>query len=304
MAKKLVIKKADAKSTATEKHHPKRKKVLKRLFIAYWILLIPIVLAVGIFYYYILKDLPSPTRLNAGNMPQSSQIFDRNGELLYTIYAQRNQQFVPLKDIPKNIQEATIAIEDRDFYKHGAIDFRGIARAFYATIFKKDLQGGSTLTQQLVKTSLLSPERTLQRKMKEVILAFATEAIYPKTKILEMYLNQVPYGGTAYGVEAAAQMYFGKHAKNLDLAESALLAGLPESPTSYSPFGARPELAKIRQKEILTAMEKQGYITSREREAALKKELVYQKITNPIKAPHFVLYVRELLVKKYGSADR
>jgi len=121
-------------------------------------------------------------------------------------------------------------------------------------LFKKELQGGSTLTQQLVKTSLLTPERTLQRKAKELLESIATEVIYPKNKILEMYLNQVPYGGTAYGVEAASQTYFGKSVKQLTLAESALLAGLPESPTTYSPFGSHPELAKERQIEILTAM--------------------------------------------------
>lgn len=258
-----------------------------------------LLLLVAIFIY-LFKDLPSPTRLSSDNLPQSTKIYDRNGKLLYTIYSDKNQSFIPLSQIPKHLQYATIAIEDKNFYKHGAIDIKGMLRAAYATVFKKELQGGSTLTQQLVKTSLLTPERTIKRKLKEILLAFATEIIYSKDKILEMYLNQVPYGGTAYGVEAAAQTYFGKSARELTLAESALLAGLPESPTTYSPFGAYPDLAKKRQKEILLAMEKEGYITSKERKTAEKENIQYKKLTDPILAPHFVFYVKDILVAKYG----
>src|SRR5690606_14612500 len=144
---------------------------------------------------------------------------------LYTIYDNKNQTFVPLKTIPRNLQLATVVAEEKDFYKHGAIDLRGVARALFATIFQKNHQGGSTLTQQIVKNSLLTPERTIQRKLKELILSFATEALYSKDEIIEMYLNQVPYGGTAYGVQAASRMYFGKDVDKLTLAESALLAG-------------------------------------------------------------------------------
>ncbi len=271
------------------------KKLLK-LFIGAGI---AVIILVAVFIY-LFKDLPSPTRLASDNIPQSTKIYDRNGKLLYTIYSDKNQSFIPLSQIPKHLQYATIAIEDKNFYKHGAIDIKGIVRAAYATIFKKELQGGSTLTQQLVKTSLLTPERTIKRKLKEILLAFATEIIYSKDKILEMYLNQVPYGGTAYGVEAAAQTYFGKSARELTLAESALLAGLPESPTTYSPFGAYPDLAKKRQKEILLAMEREGYITKKEREAAEKENIQYKKLKDPILAPHFVFYVKDLLVDKYG----
>lgn len=261
---------------------------------------IPIIL-LFLIYFFLLRDLPSPTRLSSANIPQSTQLFDRRGTLLYTIYAQRNQTFVPLSSTPKYLREATIAIEDKDFYKHGAIDFRGVLRAAISTIIYKQTQGGSTLTQQLVKNSLLSQERTITRKAKEVILAFATELIYPKDKILEMYLNQSPYGGTSWGAEAAAQNYFGKHVKELDLAQSALLAGLPESPTVYSPFGAHPELAKRRQELILQKMYEQEYITKEQRDSAAKEELVYEKFANNIRAPHFVLYVKDLLIKKYGQ---
>ena len=217
------------------------KKILKKR------LGVPIILffvAFIVFYIYILKDLPSPTRLSQNSVSQSTQIFDRNGELLFTVYGNKNQTFIPLSTIPLRVQEATVAIEDKDFYKHGAIDIRGIVRSTIANLSGKPLQGGSTITQQLVKNSLLSPERTVLRKVREILLSFATESLYSKKQILEMYLNQTPYGGTAYGIETAAQTFFGKPAKELTLTESALLAGLPEAPTTYSPFGSVLEFAE------------------------------------------------------------
>lgn len=252
-------------------------------------------------FAFVIKDIPSPTKLSSSSIPQSTQVFDRNGILLYTIYTQKNQTFVPLSSIPKSLQQATIAIEDKDFYRHGPIDLRGMSRALYSIVLKKELQGGSTITQQLVKNSLLTPERTITRKIKEIILAFATEAIYSKDKILEMYLNQAPFGGTAWGVEAASQTYFGKSVSNLTLAESSLLAALPEAPTTLSPFGAHPELSKKRQLEVLRKMNEQGHITKKGLEKAAKEELKYKKISNNIKAPHFVLYVKDLLARKYGQ---
>lgn len=263
--------------------------------------LVVLVAAIVFIYIALLKDLPSPTQLGSTTLPQSTQIFDRNGTLLYTIYGNKNQTFVPLSQIPKNLQNATIAIEDKDFYNHGAIDIRGITRAFYSTIFHKQVQGGSTLTQQLVKNGLLTQEQTLPRKMKEIILAYATELLYSKNRILEMYLNQSPYGGTAWGAEAASLTYFGKHVKELDLAQSALLAGLPESPTTLSPQGTHPELAKKRQELVLEDMYDQKYITKSQYDQAVKEELHYKKLDNTIKAPHFVLFIKDLLVKRYGE---
>lgn len=256
---------------------------------------------VFIFYLWILKDLPSPIKLSSTSIPQSTQILDRHDKLLFTIYRNRDLTFVPLSEIPKHMQEATIAIEDRNFYYHGAIDLRGVLRAMVAIVFHQRIEGGSTLTQQLVKNSLLTPERTLPRKIKEIILAYATEAVYSKKQILEMYLNQTPYGGTAWGVEAAAKTYFGKNAKDLTLSEAALLAGLPEAPTSNSPFGTHPENAKRRQEEVLKAMYQEGYITLQQEQMAMKESLKYRKVANEIKAPHFVLYVKDLLIKKYGE---
>ena len=269
-----------------------------------WILLFFFVVVFALLtsiYFFILKDLPLPTKLNSSSTPQATQIFDRDQKLLYSIYSNKNQTFIPLSAIPKHMREATIAIEDKDFYKHGALDFRGIFRSLVSIVIHKELQGGSTLTQQLVKNSLLTPERTILRKIKEVILAFATEAIYPKDKILEMYLNQIPYGGTTYGIEAASQAFFGKKAKDLTLAESALLAGLPEAPTTNSPFGSHPEFAKKRQEAIINKMYEQNYISKKQRDASIKEPLKFQNFSNNIFAPHFVLYVKDLLIKKYGE---
>ena len=151
------------------------------------------------------------------------------------------------------------------------------------------------------KNSLLTQEQTIPRKIKEIILAFATEIIYSKNQILEMYLNQTPYGGTAWGVEAAAENYFGKHAKDLDLAESALLAGLPQAPSEFSPFGAHPEEGKERQVEVLQTMQQQGYINKTQEQKAEKEILNYRKISNNIEAPHFVLYVKDLLIATHGE---
>lgn len=253
------------------------------------------------FYFIILKDLPSPAKLASAEAPQSTQILDRNGELLFNIYSDRNSTFIPLSQIPKHMQEATLSIEDKSFYYHGAIDLKGITRALYSIVFKKELQGGSTLTQQLVKNSLLTPERTILRKIKEVILSYATEAVYSKDQIFEMYLNQVPYGGTSWGVEAASKTYFDKSAKDLTLSEAAFLAGLPEAPSLYSPYGSRPDLAKQRQSLVLSEMVEEGYITADEQKKALEEPLKFKKLANPIKAPHFVLYVKELLVERYGQ---
>ena len=151
------------------------------------------------FSFYILNDLPSPTKLAKSIYPVSTQIFDRNEKILYEIYSDKNRTPIKLSQIPDYVKQATIAIEDKNFYKHQGLDLSGITRAFYNIIFKKNVQGGSTITQQLIKTALLTPEKTVKRKIREAILAFATEGIYTKDEILEMYLNFIPYGGTAYG---------------------------------------------------------------------------------------------------------
>lgn len=251
--------------------------------------------------WFITKDLPSPKQLENREIPQTTKIYDRNGELLFNVYTDENRTLVPLSDVPDYLIQATLAIEDKDFYKHRGFDIYGIVRAANQTLFRGTLQGGSTITQQLVKSVFLTPERTIDRKLKELYLAFRVEMAFPKDRILEMYLNQVPFGGTAWGVFAAAEQYFDKEVKDLTLAESAMLAGLPAAPTYYSPFGQDPSRAKTRQILVLNRMIEEGYITKNEALIASEEELQYGEATINIKAPHFVMYVREFLAEKYGE---
>lgn len=250
--------------------------------------------------YIFVKALPSPRNIGKMNFPTSTHIYDRNGELLYEIYRDQNRTPVSLEELPEYISQATIAVEDKDFYHHFGISlFGGMVRALKDTYLTGELQGGSTITQQLVKSSLLTPERTIERKVKEVILAVWTERLYSKNQILEMYLNQVPYGGSAYGIEEAANTFFGKPAKDLKLEEAALLAGLPQAPSLYSPY-LNPELAKKRRNEVLRRMRDEKFITSEQYESATKKELAVVPLKIDIKAPHFVFYIKQKLEEKYG----
>jgi len=179
--------------------------------------------------------------------------------------------------------------------------YKIISRAFFKNLETGRLQGGSTITQQLVKNALLSPERTIIRKTKELILSIEVEATYSKDQILEMYLNEVSYGGTAYGIEEASREYFGKGVAELNLAEAAFLTGLPQSPTRFSPFGASPDLAFERQREVLRLMRINRFITKEQEEEAANTRLTFVPNKTEIQAPHFVMYVRQLLVEKYGE---
>src|SRR3989338_4429040 len=249
-------------------------------------------------------QIPSPEDLTNRDVAAATKILDKNGELLYDIYLDQNRTPVKLSEIPTYVKEATISIEDKDFYKHGGFSIICITRALFDTITSRSIAGGgSTLTQQLVKNALLTSETSLVRKLKELILAIQVEKKYTKDQILEMYLNEIPYGGTAYGIEAAANLYFGKHAKELDLGEAALLAGLPQRPSVYSPYGTHPELAKERQTEVLRRMNEDGYITKEQLEAAEKEQLVYRTSQDEVgfKAPHFVLYVKQKLIEQFGD---
>lgn len=249
----------------------------------------------------VLKDLPQPGELVTRDQIVSTKIYDRNGNLLFKIYRNQNRSLVKLEDLSDHLKQATIAIEDADFYSHPGFSIRGIARSVYRNTTRGELTGGSTITQQLVKNTLLSPEKTIIRKVKEVVLAIQVELAFTKDEILGMYFNEVAYGGAAYGIEEASLLYFGKHASELTLAQAALLAGLPKAPTTYSPYGANPQLARARQLEVLSRMVQDGYITQLEADEATSETLTYIPQKTDIKAPHFVMYVRQLLVEKYGE---
>ena len=199
------------------------------------------------FIFVAAYQLPSPTKLVSPDKAQTTEFYDRNGKLLYRMYEGRNRILVNLSDLPPYLITATIATEDKNFYKHFGFDPIAIARAFYHNQTGQPTEGASTITQQLIKNTLLTPEKTITRKLKEVILAFWAERIYTKDEILQMYFNESPYGGPIWGIEAASQTYFDKKAKDLNIAEATFLAGLPASPTNFSPYGANPEASKNRQ---------------------------------------------------------
>lgn len=258
----------------------------------------------GIFAYYY-KDLPSPGKLNNRFVVESTKIFDRTGNhLLYEIHGEEKRTQIALKEIPESVRYATISLEDQNFYLHHGIQFKAILRALFKDILNRGAaQGGSTITQQLIKQSLLTSEKTLSRKIKEVILAIELEQKFSKDEILEMYLNEIPYGSNAYGIEAAANTFFDKSARELTLDEAALLAALPKAPTYYSPYGSHIEELKGRQEHALQKMTNLGYITAEQAEEAKNanvKEKIKINIQN-IHAPHFVMYIREYLEKKYGQ---
>ncbi|MDP4030807.1 MAG: PBP1A family penicillin-binding protein, partial [Candidatus Beckwithbacteria bacterium] len=234
----------------------------------------------------------------------STKIFDRNGELLYDVFADQRRTPVTLDQVPVVLREATVAIEDKNFYKHEGFDPWGLVRALFNSLFRfRRLAGGSTLTQQLVKNVLLTPERAVSRKIKEFVLSVQIEKKYSKDQILQMYLNESPYGGTAWGVEAAAETYFEKKVSELNLVEAAILAGLPQSPTRYSPFGQNPEAYKDRTKDVFRRMREDGYLSKDQEKEALAEldQVEFAGEGASFKAPHFVMYVRQLLIDRYGE---
>jgi 1A family penicillin-binding protein len=294
------LKKKQIKEKLITFYPPPKQSKLKLKYFVLGLLFCFVFIVLPFSGYVFLNSLPDPRQLSQREIPQTTKIYDRNGTLLYQIYANENRTLVPLNIIPQNLINATIAIEDKDFYHNPGFDINGIGRAALADLTGKPIQGGSTITQQLIKSTLLTPEVSISRKIKEIVLAFWAEKIYTKNQILEMYFNQVSYGGTAWGIEAASETYFGKNVKGLDLAQSAFLAGMPQSPTTYSPYGDNPNLWKQRQKEVLSKMLELKYINQNQETQALNEALTFQVSQTPIYAPHFVMYIKDLLVQKFG----
>jgi penicillin-binding protein 1C len=253
------------------------------------------------FLVQVFKDLPSPQKLSDRNIEVSTKIYDRNGVLLYKIYKNKNRSPIKLNEIPENIKLATLAAEDADFYHHPGYSIKGILRSIYFLLKDQKVLSGSTITQQLVKNALLSPEKTITRKVRELILAIRAESIYTKDQILEMYLNEVPFGGSAYGIKEASLLYFGKEPKDLSLGEAALLTGLPSSPTRLSPFGTNPNLSIERQHEVLKQMLDHKFIQETDYQKALKENITFAQNKIDIKAPHFVMLIKQDLVERYGE---
>lgn len=260
------------------------------------------IVAIPVMFLWFSRDLPTPGKLVTSKYKDATRITDRKGELLYSVYQDENRSYVRLSQVPKSLQEATIAIEDKDFYKNSGFSPLAYIRVGRDALLGRGLTGGSTISQQLVKNVLLSNERSLPRKIKELILAIQINRKYEKDDILEMYLNNIPYGGTAVGVEAASQQYFRKKAKNLNLAESAFLAGLPQSPSRYAPFtGGKAYVGRT--EAVLKQMVSNKFITKQESEKALTeiKNYSFSERDEAIKAPHFVMYVKSILAEQFGE---
>lgn len=290
------------KKSTTKKYSSKRNKLLNQLLtkklltFGVIVLLIGIIFVSGVFAWYS-KDLPDPNKIIDRTIAQSTKIYDRTGEkILYDIHGNERRTLIDIDELPEHVINATIAMEDRSFYEHSGISIWGIIRGQIVPRLRgRRAQGGSTLTQQFVKNAVLTNERSIGRKIKEWILSYQIEKKYSKREILSMYFNEIPYGSVAYGVESAANIYFDKSAKDLTIAESAILAALPQAPTYYSPYGSHQDALIGRQQYIIDLMAEQGYITEEESKLAKQEKLEFAQQRNNISAPHFVFYVREQL---------
>ncbi|MFA4999290.1 MAG: transglycosylase domain-containing protein [Parcubacteria group bacterium] len=266
-----------------------------------------ILVALGVLgFLYLSRNLPTVGEIASHELTESTKIFDRTGEtLLYEIHGEEKRTYLSPEEIPDVLRQATIAIEDSGFYEHSAFDLRGTLRAVFVDIQKGyRAQGGSTITQQVAKNSFLTPEKSIIRKLKELILAYRLEHVYTKDEILNLYLNQIPYGQNAYGVEAASQTYFGKPAKEVSLSEAAMLVAIPQAPSYYSPWGSHTIELEERRQYVLSQMKALGMIDEQQYNSAKDNKpavMEQPKTASFAIAPHFVMAVQDYLNDKYGE---
>jgi len=283
------------------------KKVYIYKIIIWFLGIIVAAAAVGFLgFVYLSRNLPTTEEISAQEIIESTKIFDRTGEiLLYEIRGEARRTNLLSEDIPQVLKQATVAVEDSNFFIHPAFDIRGILRALWVGVQRGRItQGGSTITQQLARNLFLTPERTLFRKIKELVLAFRLEQVYTKDEILTLYLNRVPYGHNAYGVEAAAQMFFGKPAKELTLSEAVMLAALPQAPSYFSPWGPHTVELEQRRRHVLSRMKLLGMIDEQQYQFAITNKPIVRerpKTSSFAIAPHFIMEVQQYLNNKYGE---
>ncbi|KKU47419.1 MAG: hypothetical protein UX66_C0014G0005 [Parcubacteria group bacterium GW2011_GWF2_46_8] len=262
------------------------------------------VLLGAVWIVFIIQTLPDPSQFSSRTINQSTKIWDKTGTvLLYDIHSLEKRTIVSFSDIPETVKKTTLVAEDAGFYEHPAFDIKGIIRAVLHNITRpwEVVQGGSTITQQLVKNSFLTPERTITRKVKELFLAIKFEQRYTKDQILEFYLNQIPYGSNVYGIDAASQTFFNKSSRDLTLAESATLAALIKRPSYLSPYGTHTKELKSRQEYILNRMKDLKWISQEEADRTIAETINFSKQRATIKAPHFVMYVKSLLAEMFDE---
>ncbi len=285
------------------KTRKKRKLIrfLKYFFLWGAIAFLFVLLVIFSLFIYYARDLPRPEIFTERIVAESTKIYDRTGEvLLYELYGEEKREFVVLEKIPDYLIHAIIVTEDTNFYQHHGVDLRGIMRSLRENIRKKQIvAGGSTITQQLIRTTFLTPEQTFERKIKEVVLSIELERRYSKDKIMEWYLNQIPLAPNIYGIETASQYYFNKPASEISLPEAAVLASLIKAPSYLS----RNKEALLKRKDyVIERMLSEEYITSQEAESYKEEEIFFAEKSQLIKAPHFVLGVQSYLLKEYGRS--
>lgn len=261
-------------------------------------------LFVLIIFAWTTRTLPDPTRLTERTVEQTTTIYDRTGKvILYQLHGDVNRRLIALGDLPEYMKWATITAEDRNFYQHSGFSIRGILRSVFKNVFQGEKVGGSTITQQFVKNAILTNEKTYTRKLKELILSYRIEQKFTKDEILQLYFNEIPYGSIVYGIEAASQTYFGKSAHDLTLGEAAVIAAIPQRPTYFSPYGSHLDQLFERQRYILNSMADLKYVTEEQAEAAKAEKITFRPRSESFLAPHFVMYVRELLADRYGERE-
>jgi membrane peptidoglycan carboxypeptidase len=279
------------------------KKIIKRVYIPTAVGTTAVIFAGVLYAVTVLRSIPDVNLLSQNRVAESTKIYDRTSKvLLYELYGEQRRTVVTPDQIPDIVRKATLAVEDRNFYNHAAVDWKSVARAIIANIRNASVvQGGSTITQQLAKKAFLTDDRTLSRKLKELVISYNLEKRYSKDEILNLYLNQIPYGANAYGIESAAKTYFAKSAMELTIAETALLASLPKAPSYYSPWGTHVADLMARKDRTIGQMKDAGFITEDEKKKALKEHLEFVPQFTNIKAPHFVMLVQEYLSNAYGD---
>lgn len=280
------------------------KQKFRKIFVWVTIMFLVFVAVVLGIFIYLAKDLPSPDAVAKRAVAQSTKIYDRTGEvLLFDLFGEEKRTVIRIEDIPQHTINATIAAEDKNFYNHIGIDVKAIMRAALRNIREGELigHGASTITQQLVKNTILTKERTFARKIKEALLAIELDFRYSKEEILGMYFNQISYGSTVYGIEAASNVFFGKQAKDLSIAQSAVLAALTKATTYYSPYGPNVDALLERKNAVINQMSDLGFITQEQAQEAKKETIIFARNIQNIRAPHFVFYVRDYLNRKYDE---
>jgi len=302
MAKRKYYRKTYKKEKQKKEKEQKQIEINPIIRFLFFGLILSVFCVTLLFFYYV-KDFPRPEIFNERQLSQSTKIYDRTGQvLLYEIYGEEKRTWVSLDFIPEHLKKAVIAAEDANFYSHFGVDIKGIVRAILADLkLGQPIHGGSTIPQQLIRSTFLSPEKTAERKIREIVLALELNRRYSKDKILEWYLNQVPFGQNAYGAEAASQTYFNKSVSEITVPESAVLAALIQAPSRLSPYGENKDQLLIRKDYVLNRMVSEKFIDKETASTTKKQKINFVEKSIQIKAPYFTLWVKQQLEEKYGE---